>query len=169
MPFMIESLYVRAETLGRLLEQHNLMAVTAESCTGGGIASAITDIAGSSAWFQQGYVTYSNDAKSQLLAVDVQLLQSCGAVSSEVVEAMATGALLASNADLALAVSGIAGPGGGSADKPVGTVWFACGFMGDIYTKKVHFSGDRRAVRAAAVREALTLGESYLKQRLNTV
>lgn len=129
---------------------------TAESCTGGWVAKTITDIAGSSDWFERGFVTYSNAAKQELLDVDAGLIEGHGAVSAPVVQAMVAGALAHSRAEVALAVSGIAGPGGGSTEKPVGTVWFAWGRTGSgSMTRRECFAGDREAVRAQAVRTAL--------------
>lgn len=145
-----------AARLGHALQRNGDMVATAESCTGGWIAEAITSIAGSSAWFDRGFVTYSNAAKTQALGVPAEMIEKHGAVSEEVVLAMARGALAASEASLAVAVSGVAGPGGGSAAKPVGTVWL--GFAeSEGVTRAVHhcFAGDRQAVRAAAVAAAL--------------
>lgn len=129
---------------------------TAESCTGGLIAAACTDLAGSSDWFERGFVTYSNAAKTELLGVAPQLIEQHGAVSEAVVRAMAAGALAHSQAQVAVAVTGIAGPGGGSANKPVGTVWFGWATPACVTSEVQHFGGDRAAVRAAAVRHALT-------------
>ena len=131
---------------------------TAESCTGGLIAAACTDLAGSSDWFERGFVTYSNAAKQELLGVDEALIRAHGAVSRPVVLAMAAGALARSRAQLAVAVTGIAGPAGGSPDKPVGTVWIATASQdGAAQACCFRFDGDRRAVREATVREAFTL------------
>jgi nicotinamide-nucleotide amidase len=127
----------------------------AESCTGGGISAALTDIAGSSAWFDRGFVTYSNDAKRAMLGVAAQTILAHGAVSRETVMEMARGALRHSKADLSVAVSGIAGPGGGSDDKPVGTVWLSWAGPGFVEALGEHFDGDRAAVRAAAVDAAV--------------
>ena len=141
-----------AERLGEILLRRQALVTTAESCTGGGIAEAITRVAGSSQWFEAGYVTYSNRQKSLQLGVPEALFASVGAVSREVVEAMARGALARSGAQLAVAVSGIAGPGGGSADKPVGTVWLAWVMRGEeARAQRFLFAGDREAVRAQAV------------------
>jgi len=137
-----------------LLEKHWMLA-TAESCTGGLIAAACTDRAGSSAWFERGFVTYSNAAKTELLGVDAALIDAHGAVSEAVVRAMATGALAHSRAQVAVAVTGVAGPAGGSADKPVGTVWFGWATPWGVSSAVQHFTGDRAAVRAATVRHAL--------------
>jgi nicotinamide-nucleotide amidase len=137
------------------LQRRGWMVATAESCTGGGIAAALTDVAGSSAWFDRGFVTYSNQAKHDMLGVSLATLAQFGAVSRESVIEMAGGALLRSAAQLSVAVSGIAGPGGGSADKPVGTVWLAWASKDDVSTLCKQFDGDRAQVRAAAVDAAL--------------
>lgn len=144
------------EQLATLLPAHNARLTTAESCTGGLIAAACTERAGSSDWFERGYVTYSNTAKQTDLQVDAAVVTEHGAVSAAVVAAMTAGALTASGADWAIAVSGVAGPGGGSDDKPVGTVhiaWQARGREAD--TVCYRFEGDRRQVREAAVLAAL--------------
>ncbi len=145
----------------RLLARGWMMA-TAESCTGGLIAGACTDLAGSSNWFERGFVTYSNEAKTELLGVDTALITSHGAVSEVVARAMAFGAVRHSHAQASVAVTGVAGPGGGSADKPVGLVWFGFSVGGVLTSEKQHFSGDRAAVRAATVAHALL----RLNQRL---
>ncbi len=141
--------------LADLLLKHGWMLATAESCTGGLIAATCTDLAGSSQWFERGFVTYSNEAKIELLGVDAALIARDGAVSESVVRAMAQGALDRSRAQVAVAVTGIAGPGGGSAAKPVGTVWLAWALPHGITSEVQHFSGDRAAVRAATVQHAL--------------
>ena len=133
---------------------------TAESCTGGLIAGFCTDLAGSSDWFERGVVSYSNAAKTELLGVPAEMVEAHGAVSEAVARAMASAALQRSHADLAVAVTGVAGPGGGSASKPVGTVWLAWAWWraaGDIDTTASlqHFDGDRAAVRLATVGSAL--------------
>jgi nicotinamide-nucleotide amidase len=129
---------------------------TAESCTGGLIAAACTDRAGSSDWFERGIVSYSNEAKTELLGVDATVIRAHGAVSEPVARAMASGALARSHADWAVAVTGIAGPGGGSAEKPVGLVWLAWCRRGDApQAERRVFSGDRAAVRTATVVRAL--------------
>jgi len=128
---------------------------TAESCTGGLIAAACTELSGSSNWFERGFVTYSNEAKTELLGVDAALIARHGAVSEEVARAMAQGALQRSHAQVALSVTGVAGPTGGSAAKPVGTVWFGWATPGGVTTNMRLFAGDRAAVRAAAVHHAL--------------
>ena len=139
-----------------LLAKHALMA-TAESCTGGLIAASCTDLSGSSAWFERGFVTYSNEAKTDMLGVPAALIFRHGAVSEEVAKAMAQGALLHSKADFSVAVTGIAGPSGGSEEKPVGTVWLAWAQKNPaqcISVRKV-FTGDRQSVRAATTALAL--------------
>ncbi len=133
------------------------MLACAESCTGGGVAAAITEAAGSSAWFDRGFVTYSNLSKQQMLGVSEFTLFEYGAVSEAVVREMVAGALHTSMAGVALAVSGIAGPGGGTFEKPVGTVWFAWGLKdATVYAQCHLFAGDRAQVRAQAVTVALS-------------
>ena len=141
--------------LADLLLKKQLRLVTAESCTGGLIAAACTDLAGSSAWFERGFVTYSNAAKTELLDVPERVLRRAGAVCGPVAQAMAEGALAHSHAQVAVAVTGVAGPSGGSPAKPVGTVWFGFALPGQVLTEKCHFDGDRAAVRQATVRHAL--------------
>ena len=131
------------------------MLATAESCTGGLIAAACTDRAGSSQWFERGFVTYSNDAKADMLGVPSALIAQHGAVSEPVARAMAEGALAHSRAQVSLAVTGVAGPSGGSADKPVGTVWFGWHLPDHTETECRRFAGDRAAVRAQTVAHAL--------------
>ena len=146
----------------QLLRRHQLLAA-AESCTGGWLAKACTDRAGSSGWFERGFVTYSNAAKQELLGVSAATLDRHGAVSREVVLEMVTGALTCSRAHWAVAISGIAGPGGGTEQKPVGTVWFGWAGPGDWQlAQKARFEGDRDAVRHQAVAAALQV----LLQRL---
>ncbi len=142
--------------VANLLLKKQLYLVTAESCTGGLIAAACTDLAGSSAWFERGFVTYSNAAKTELLGVPERVLRRAGAVCGPVAKAMAEGALAHSHAQVAVAVTGVAGPSGGSPAKPVGTVWFGFALPGKVLTEKCHFDGDRAAVRQATVRHALT-------------
>jgi len=140
--------------------KRGLHIATAESCTGGMIAAALTDVAGSSDVFERGFVTYSNDAKQELIAVPPTILAKHGAVSAETAEAMARGALARSRADVAISVTGIAGPGGGSAEKPVGLVWFGIARkIGENLTVREIFPGDRAAIRQAAVARALQLLE----------
>ncbi|WP_210543716.1 CinA family protein [Rhodoferax sp. PAMC 29310] len=142
--------------LVNLLLKNRYILATAESCTGGMIAATCTDLSGSSAWFERGFVTYSNAAKTELLGVDPALIQAHGAVSEAVARAMVLGALAHSPAQVAVAVTGVAGPTGGSADKPVGTVWFGLAVPGQVVTERCLFLGDRAAVRAATVQHALT-------------
>jgi len=145
----------RAGELASLLIARGWMLATAESCTGGMIAAACTDLAGSSVWFERGFVTYSNDAKTELLGVPSELIAQHGAVSEPVVRAMAQGAVQRSHAQLGVAVTGVAGPSGGSADKPVGTVWFGFLVGGHLSSEVRRFDGDRAAVRVATVQHAL--------------
>lgn len=144
-----------AQRLGKLCTTYQVEVSAAESCTGGGIASAITAVPGSSAYFSTGYVTYSNAAKTRLLDVPEEILESQGAVSEAVVKAMVAGACRESGADLAVAVSGVAGPDGGSDEKPVGTVWLAWGGVNAQQAECLHFPGDRHAVREQAVRQGI--------------
>ncbi|HET9651708.1 MAG TPA: nicotinamide-nucleotide amidase [Usitatibacter sp.] len=145
-----------ARKLGRECKARRIMVATAESCTGGGVAEAITAISGSSEWFDRGFVTYSNEAKQDLLGVSIATLRIYGAVSEEVAREMAAGALAASHAQASVAVTGIAGPGGGSAEKPVGTVWFAwASDDGAIHAERHRFKGGRAAVRRQSVQVAL--------------
>ncbi|MCL4722156.1 MAG: nicotinamide-nucleotide amidohydrolase family protein [Gammaproteobacteria bacterium] len=142
--------------LAARLEATRSHIATAESCTGGGLASCLTDRPGSSAWFGYGVVTYANEAKQTLLGVDPATLAAEGAVSQTVAEQMATGARLLSGAEVAVAITGIAGPGGGSDDKPVGTVWFAWSGPGPVLSAEcARIAGDRAAVRHQAVAFAL--------------
>lgn len=143
-------------SLANLMIKNGFMLATAESCTGGLIAAACTDLAGSSAWFERGFVTYSNAAKTELLGVPAELIHAHGAVSEPVVRAMAQGAVVQSQAQVAVAVTGVAGPGGASHDKPVGTVWLGWNVCGHITTEHCHFAGDRAAVRQATVLRALS-------------
>lgn len=154
-----------AQRLGRLCKQLGVEVTAAESCTGGGVASAITSTAGSSAYFTTGYVTYANAAKTRLLGVPDATLAEHGAVSEEVVNAMVAGACRESGAGLAVAVSGVAGPDGGSDAKPVGTVWLAWGDTAAQEAECFHFPGDRQAVREQAVRQALVGLVARLNER----
>ena len=145
-----------SERVGLALKARGATVTTAESCTGGWVAKAITDIAGSSAWFERGFVTYSNEAKSQMIGVKAETLAAHGAVSEPVVVEMAIGALKAARADYAISISGIAGPDGGSDSKPVGTVWFGfASVSGQGITRRECFDGDREAVRHQATVYAL--------------
>jgi nicotinamide-nucleotide amidase len=143
------------QRLATLLQANHFKLATAESCTGGLIAAACTDLAGSSDWFERGFVTYSNQAKTEMLGVPAPLVATQGAVSEPVAQAMAQGALQHSRAQVSVAVTGVAGPSGGSAEKPVGTVWFAWGLPSGITSEVQHFVGDRAAIRAATVQHAL--------------
>jgi nicotinamide-nucleotide amidase len=138
-----------------LLQNKQVKLVTAESCTGGMIAAACTDLAGSSTWFERGFVTYSNEAKTELLGVDTALIEAHGAVSEQVARAMAFGAVRHSQAQVSIAVTGVAGPSGGSAAKPIGTVWFGFSVQGVLHSEMMHFDGDRAAVRQQTVLHAL--------------
>ncbi|MBK9986736.1 CinA family protein [Candidatus Skiveiella danica] len=141
--------------LAEILQKKGWTMATAESCTGGLIAGACTDLSGSSAWFERGFVTYSNDAKTELLGVDEALIEAHGAVSEAVARAMAAGALRHSRAQVSVAVTGVAGPTGGSPDKPVGTVWFGWATPAGVFAERQRFDGDRAAVRQATVAHAL--------------
>ena len=141
--------------LSNVLMQKQWMMASAESCTGGMVAAACTDLAGSSAWFERGFVTYSNAAKTQQLGVDAALITQHGAVSEAVARAMAQGALLHSKAQVTLAITGVAGPAGGTLDKPVGTVWFAWAMPQGLHSELRHFEGDRATVRQASALHSL--------------
>jgi nicotinamide-nucleotide amidase len=151
-------LYELAERVGRTLEQRGLMVATAESCTGGWVAEAITMVPGSSAWFERGFVTYTYISKREMLGVRAETLEQHGAVSEPVVQQMVLGALERSHAQVALAVSGTAGPSGGTPQKPVGTVCIAWGSKNlEPRSETLHFAGDREAVRRQSVIHALTV------------
>ncbi len=141
--------------LAQALNAAGLTIVTAESCTGGGLAEALTSVPGSSAWFERGFVVYSNTAKREMLGVKAATLARFGAVSEQTARAMATGALQHSHADLAVAITGIAGPGGGTPEKPVGTVCLAWANKQAQHSATYHFNGDRLRVRRQAVISAL--------------
>ena len=143
------------EQLASTLLASGWMVATAESCTGGMIAARCTDLSGSSKWFERGFVTYSNAAKSELLGVPAELITQHGAVSEPVARAMADGAVRHAHAQVSVAVTGIAGPAGGSADKPVGTVWFAWCVNEQLSSERRVFAGDRAAIREATVAHAL--------------
>ena len=159
-----------AQGLGALLQAQHLVLVTAESCTAGGIAYAVTQVPGSSAWFDRGMIVYTNEAKQRMLGVPPAYLRDFGAVSEPVARAMALGALQHSTAQVAVAVTGIAGPDGGTAEKPVGTVCFAWALRRDlatapwVRTTTRYFDGDRAAVRTQAIIESLD-GMSQLLQK----
>ncbi|WP_310625345.1 CinA family protein [Limnohabitans sp.] len=163
------------EQLAEVLLQQGWMLATAESCTSGLIASRCTEVPGSSSWFERGFVTYSNEAKHEMLGVDSGLITEHGAVSEAVAQAMALGALRHSRTQVSVAVTGVAGPTGGSADKPVGTVWLAWATPSDagptlgaetawVKTQRMHFAGDRAAVREATVQRALQTLIDLLQQ-----
>lgn len=150
------------QQIGEKLAARGETVTCAESCTGGLLAAELTRLPGSSAWFETGFVTYSNQAKQQLLNVNPATLRHYGAVSEETVREMALGALIATKSHYALAVSGIAGPDGGSDDKPVGTVWFGLATKQRIWAKSHLFQGDRDTVRRQSVQFALLLLNRYL-------
>lgn len=160
-----DALLQLSKQVGQSLQLRGQTVTTAESCTGGWVAKTLTDVAGSSAWFERGFVTYSNEAKAQMIGVSEQTLACYGAVSEQVVQEMARGARLAAAADYAVAISGIAGPDGGSADKPVGTVWFGLAAGDDVVLTRCEcFAGDREAVRRQATAYALqTLWQQFLQ------
>jgi len=144
-----------ASKVGRALEARRLVLATAESCTGGGVSQAVTDVAGSTAWFDCGFVTYSNASKTELLEVPAALIAQFGSVSEEVAGRMAEGALSNSSADVAVSTTGIAGPTGAVPGKPVGTVCFGWARGDTTFTERLVFQGDRQAVRDQAVAHAL--------------
>lgn len=147
---------ILAAKLGEALLQRGEKVATAESCTGGGVSMAMTAIAGSSRWFERGFVTYSNEAKQEMLGVQSATLSAHGAVSSATVNEMAVGAIEHSRADWSLAISGIAGPDGGNPDKPVGTVWIAWAGPKGFQRSEHHlFTGDRQAVRTQAIHRSI--------------
>lgn len=151
-----EKLYQLAEQVGQALQARGLMLATAESCTGGWIAAAVTMVPGSSKWFERGFVTYTYISKREMLGVSADTLAVHGTVAEPTVREMARGALAASHAQIAVAVSGTAGPGGGTLEKPVGTVCFAWSAEdGEAHSETRHFAGDREAVRRQAVAHAL--------------
>lgn len=145
-----------ASELGHELRQRGFTIAAAESCTGGWVAKTLTDIPGSSAWFDRGFVTYTNESKQEMLGVDPEIIDANGAVSEATARAMAEGALQKSQANLSLAITGIAGPGGGTPYKPVGLVWFAwAGAEQEIVSREHIFDGDRESIRRQAVLTAL--------------
>lgn len=160
---------ILAAQVGGALKLHGLMLATAESCTGGAVAMAITDIGGSSEWFERGFITYANGAKQEMLGIAPETLIRFGAVSEAVVRDMVAGALHHSHAQVALAVSGIAGPSGGTPEKPVGTVWFAWGIKGGQCVAQLHhLSGSRAEIRAQSVHIALQGVLELLRQHTET-
>lgn len=160
---------ILAAQVGVALKSHGLKLATVESCTGGGVAQAITDVAGSSAWFECGFITYSNLSKQQMLGVSEATLRQYGAVSEKTVREMVEGAFQHSTAQVALAVSGIAGPEGGTPDKPVGTVWLAWGIRhGATRAQRYQLNGNRAEVRAQSVHIALQGVVDLLNQATQT-
>ena len=153
---MTEDITQLAQRLGNKLSTKGWQITCAESCTGGGVGYAITSISGSSAWFKKGFITYSNDAKQELLGVSEDTLIQHGAVSAQTVEKMAEGAAKNANAEVAIAISGVAGPGGGTLNKPVGTVWFGFYINGQSISQKLMITGDRQAVRIKTIEFALS-------------
>jgi nicotinamide-nucleotide amidase len=141
--------------LAKTLTEHNLSIVTAESCTGGWLAKCFTDLAGSSAWFDRGFVTYSNASKQDMLGVSKASLEKYGAVSEQVAKEMAQGALKNSQADIAVAITGIAGPDGGTNDKPVGTVWIAWAKADNTFSQQFKFEGKREQIRYQSIIESI--------------
>lgn len=161
----MDSLYALAEQLGQAMRQQRLMLVTAESCTGGWVGEVVTAVPGSSQWYDRGFITYSNAAKMAMLGVQPETLDRWGAVSEQTVREMAEGALSHSDANIALSVSGIAGPGGGSPNKPVGTVCFGWAVRsGPVWSQVRHFPGDRQMIRRQAVQASLLEVFGYLQQ-----
>ncbi len=150
-----QSMQSLCRLLANFMLRNKVSLVTVESCTGGLIAATCTELPGSSQWFERGFVTYSNAAKTECLGVDDNLIQRDGAVSEAVAMAMVQGAIKYSHAQVAVAVTGVAGPDGGSADKPVGTVWIAWSVQGQVTTMRYLFAGDRAAVREQTVQSAL--------------
>jgi nicotinamide-nucleotide amidase len=144
-----------AVRVGQALKTKGLLLATAESCTGGGVSQAVTEFAGSSEWFERGFVSYSSASKTELLKVPAEMITQFGAVSEEVAAAMAEGALANSNAHVSVSTTGIAGPGGAVPGKPVGTVCFGWSFVRHTCTERLVFPGDRQAVREQTVRHAL--------------
>ena len=144
------------KTLAQILLSRNWKVSLAESCTGGLVCATLTELAGSSDWFERGYITYSNEAKAECLDVPPQLIESHGAVSEQVAKAMAEGARINSGSNVAISITGVAGPSGGSAEKPVGTVCFGWATENQTLTKTMHFAGNRQTIRQQAAQFALT-------------
>lgn len=150
--------------VAKLLEQKRLHVTTAESCTGGLIAGTLVNVSGISSWFGEGYVTYSNEAKQKLLGVSHETLETYGAVSEQTASEMAVGAANAANAEVSIAVTGIAGPDGGTAEKPVGLVYMGCFCKGSLRVERHVFQGDRSSVRSQSVQAALELLKRMLEE-----
>ena len=144
------------KTLAQILLSRNWTVSLAESCTGGLVCSTLTELAGSSEWFERGYITYSNEAKTECLGVPAELIEAYGAVSEQVAKAMAEGARINSGSNVAISITGVAGPSGGSAEKPVGTVCFGWTTENQTLIKTMRFNGDRQMVRQQATEFALT-------------
>jgi nicotinamide-nucleotide amidase len=144
------------KTLAQILLSRSWTVSLAESCTGGLVCATLTELAGSSEWFERGYITYSNEAKAECLDVPYQLIEAHGAVSEQVAKAMAEGARINSGSNAAISITGVAGPSGGSAEKPVGTVCFGWAIENQVLTKTMRFDGDRQMIRQQAVEFALT-------------
>ncbi len=155
MSYLKENTQIALHRLAEVLIQRGLTISCAESCTGGGLAYAFTALPGSSTWFKCSVVTYANEAKTQMVSVPESTLQQFGAVSEQTVIAMAQGVVEHFHADIGISISGVAGPDGGSPEKPVGTVWFGFSLAGEIYASKQCFAGDREAVRKQAIEFAI--------------
>ena len=151
----MDDLIQLATQVGEVLTKKNLLLATAESCTGGGVAQALTEISGSSKWFECGFITYSNSSKSELLDISPALIAQHGSVSEEIAAAMAEGALANCEAHVTLSTTGIAGPLGAVPGKPVGTVCFAWSMNGKTHTERIHLDGDRQSIREQSVAHAL--------------
>ncbi len=165
MKLLDENISILAEKWGQFLRKQKLKCAIAESCTGGGIAFALTGIPGSSKWFERGFVTYSNASKHELLDVPENILKAYGAVSKETAEKMAEGALNKSPVDFALSITGVAGPDGGTKDKPVGTIWFGLATsMTDTRTTHQYFTGSRESIRLATIHFAFEWGYDSLRE-----
>ena len=145
------------QVVAELLKKNGLTISTAESCTGGLLGNLLTDIPGSSDYFHRGVISYSNDSKSEFLGVDADLFDTVGAVSKEVVEQMATGIKKISSTDIGIGISGIAGPGGGSKDKPVGTVYIGVDYMNSVYSYRYNFHGSRKDIKLSSAKYALDI------------
>ena len=157
-----QELFESAQSLGDKLRRTNKFLATAESCTGGWVGKVITDVPGSSHWYDRGFITYTNESKRELLGVPDEIIRRYGAVSEQTAQAMVVGVLQHSAADVALSITGIAGPGGGSETKPVGFVWFGWGQRhGNVQTQSYTFLGDREAIRRQAVWHTLLVLQDY--------
>ncbi len=166
---MNEQIYTLAQHLGERLNFRKWSLVTAESCTGGGVGQALTSVPGSSQWFDGGIIAYSNAMKQQLLNVDAALIANHGAVSEQIAMAMLEGVLRVTSASLAVSVTGIAGPSGGSEDKPVGTVCIAYGSAHVRYAQTFHFDGDRQSIREQSINTCIKLILRFIDNEKNTV